>query len=374
MAGGIRRRGKRSWEISYYADDPATGSRTRRYETVRGTRKDAEIALTESRHKRDKGIDLVPDKTTVGLFLRRWLKDYASQNVAESTYVRYEQIVETHLIPTLGTLRLKELRPAHIQAVHTACLEMGLSRTTVHQHHRVISQSLKHAVAWQLIAINPAAGVLAPRPVRREFKVLEPSEAERLLDQAEPGSQLRVLLHFAIMTGLRQGEIRALRWTDVDLDDRSIHVTRSARDYPGRGVIFSGTKTHRSRRSLSLAAVTVKLLRGQRVAQTELRLREGPRWEGLDLVFSRSDGTPLRARDLDRDFKRVVSSAALGPLRFHDLRHTAATLMLKNGTNAKVVSERLGHATVAFTLDRYAHVLPTMQRDAAEALAASLGG
>ena len=225
-----------------------------------------------------------------------------------------------------------------------------------------------------MIATNPAAGVRAPRPDRREFKVLEAEEVGRLLSAAEGDSQLRVLLHVAVMTGLRQGEVRALQWADIDLEQGVIQVTRSARDYPARGVVFSGTKTHRSRRPISLAAAPVKLLRRQRVAQTERRLRAGPDREELDLVFSRPDGTPLRARKLHRDFKNVVASADLAPLRLHDLRHTAATLMLKNGTNVKVVSERLGHATVAFTLDRYAHVLPDMQREAAEALADSLGG
>ena len=307
-------------------------------------------------------------------YLRRWLRDYASQSVAESTYVRYEQIIDQHFIPALGSLRLKEVRATHIQAVHTSFLEQGLSKSTVQQHHRVILESLKHAVEWQLIATNPAAGVRAPRPDRREFKVLKAEEVGRLLSAAEGDSQLRVLLHVAVMTGLRQGEVRALQWADIDLDQGVIQVTRSARDYPARGVVFSGTKTHRSRRPISLAAATVKLLRRQRVAQTERRLRAGPDREELDLVFSRPDGTPLRARKLHRDFKNVVASADLAPLRLHDLRHTAATLMLKNGTNVKVVSERLGHATVAFTLDRYAHVLPDMQREAAEALADSLGG
>ena len=131
MSGGIRRRGKSSWEISYYADDPVTGERARRYETIHGLRKDAETALTTALHKRDQGIDLLPEKVMVREYLRRWLRDYASESVAESTYVRYEQIIDQHFIPALGSLRLKEVRATHIQAVYTSFLEQGLSKSTV---------------------------------------------------------------------------------------------------------------------------------------------------------------------------------------------------------------------------------------------------
>lgn len=370
MSGSSRKRATSTWELTIeLGADPATGKRRRRTLTFRGTRRDAEKALTDALHQRDTGFDLRPEKLTVADYLDRWLRDYALHNVARSTYHRYHSIVERHLKPQLGALKLVDLRPAHIQAAYSEYLSEGLAPRTVLQHHHILREALQQAVRWQLAYRNPADAVTPPRPERHEIRALDPHEAARLL-AAATGTPVEALITVALETGMRQGELLALTWSDLDLRAGTLHILRSSRYYPGEGIVTGPTKTHRARRQLSLAGPTVQQLREHRRLQNETRLSLGPVWQDHDLVFPGPTGEPLPARNLSRTFSTIVKRAELEPLRFHDLRHTAATLMLRTGANPKTVSERLGHATVAFTLDTYAHVLPDMQRDAAEALSA----
>lgn len=368
MSGNIRRRGKRSWQIQVeVGQDPGSGTRRRRYFSVKGTRRDAERALTDALHQRDTGIDLEPARLTVAEYFERWLRDYAQHNVAESTFELYAGVIRRHLVPNLGAVRLPELRPAHIQAAYGRSLESGLSGRTVLQHHRLLREALGHAVRWQLIARNPADAVTAPRPERTEMRVLD-EEGVRSLLRAAQGTELEALLHVALATGARQGELLGLRWADVDLDQLELRIVRTARYFAGRGVVMAAPKTHRSRRPIALSTSTQRVLNEHRAAQNTRRLKLGEAWANHGLVFPSSVGTPTYARNLSRAYKRIVAKAGLDGIRFHDLRHTAATLMLIAGVHPKVVSERLGHSTVSITLDTYSHVLPDMQHEAAAVL------
>jgi len=194
MAGSVRRRGKGSWEVAIrLGRDPVTGRWRRRFITVRGAKRDAERVLAEALHKRDTGVDVAPGRLTAAEYLRRWLRDYVSHNCAPSTVIRYTGIIERHLIPRIGALLLRDLRPAHIQAAYGEALAPGgrldgkpgpLSPRTVLQHHRVLKEALSHAVEWQLIARNPADAVRPPHFRRREMRVLSPEDARRFLELA----------------------------------------------------------------------------------------------------------------------------------------------------------------------------------------------
>lgn len=381
MAGSIRRRGKGSWEVTVdLGRDPSTGRRRRRFVNVRGTKKEAERVLAEALHQRDTGIDIHPGKITVAEYLRRWLQDYAAHNVAPSTLARYTGIVEHHLITTIGSVRLRDLRPAHIQAAYGRFLAAGgrrdgsakgLSPRTVLHHHRLLHEALSYAVQWQLLASNPADAVAPPRPTATEMRALDSEEAERLLDVARE-TVLYPFVHVALRTGARLGELLALRWSDIDLDAATVQIARTVKRISGQGLVFGTPKTHRSRRSVALSADTVAVLRKHRRSQVEHRLSVGPGYENQGLVFASPTGQPLDDSNLRRAFQRLVKEAGLAPLRVHDLRHTAATLMLRASVHPKIVSEMLGHANVGITLDTYSHVTPTMQREAAEAMDAIL--
>jgi integrase len=377
MSGYIRRRSKSSWEVTMrLGRDPLTGRYRRRFMAVKGTKKDAERVLAEALHQHDTGIDVNPGKLTVAEYLRRWLRDYAAHNVSASTLARYTGIVEHHLVSQLGELHLKNLRPAHIQAAYGRALAEGgradgrrgsLSARTVIQHHRILREALKHAVEWQLVARDPSVGVRPPRAQRQEMRVLSSDEARHLLEVAS-GSSFRPIIYVALATGARLGELLALRWSDLDLEEGMMRITRTAQYVSGQGIIFTTPKTHRSARPVALSPDTVAVLKEHRRVQLQQRLALGPAYRDDDLAFASGTGHPASRSNVRTAFLRLTRKAGFDGLRFHDLRHTAATLMLAGGVHPKIVSERLGHATISITLDTYSHVLPDMQRDAANVL------
>jgi len=381
VTGSIRRRGKMTWELTFdLGPDPVTGDRTRRFVSVKGTRRDAERVLTEEIHQRNTGIDVAHGKLTVKQYLNRWLKDYAATNVSTATLVRYNGIVANHLVPAIGRIQLSELRPAHIQRAYAETLAPGarkdrrggaLSARTVLQHHRVLREALAHAVRWQLIARNPADAVAPPKPARHEMRVLNREEAQALL-AAGGDDPLYCLLHVALASGARLGELLALRWSDMDAQSGTLRITRSAQRLPGEGIVFHAPKTHRSIRPIALSPVTLRILRLHRISQSERRLAVGSAYTDHDLVFANALGQPLDGTAVTKRVQQIAQDTGLGHLRFHDLRHTAATLMLSAGTHPKVVSERLGHATINITLDTYSHVLPDLQHEAAAVIDALL--
>lgn len=365
----IRKRGKKVWEVAIDLGlDPVTGERRRRYFTVKGTKQEAEDAEASAIHERNTGLEIQPGRLTVAQYLQQWLRDYAAHNVAASTLEGYRTIVLKRLTPALGALKLRDLRPSHIQASYAAWLAEGkLTARTVASYHRVLHEALKHAVLWQLLSRNPADAVVPPRGEEREMRALTPQETATLLEAARP-TRFSAAIYIVVTTAMRQGELLALRWQDVDLETGVLRVVRSARRFAGQGVQYKAPKSRRGSRTIRLSAEAVQVLRDHRRAQAEERLKLGPAYRDHGLVFASPTGEPQDARNLARAFARIVKGAGLGELRFHDLRHTAATLMLKGGVNVKVVSERLGHARVSFTLDVYSHVLPDMQQEAAEVL------
>jgi integrase len=377
VSGYIRRRGKSSWEISAeLATDPVTGKRRRAMRNVKGTRKEAQVALTALEHSINTGSHTDAARETVATFLSRWLRDYAQINVAARTYDRYEGIVRDHLVPSLGSIRLDQLRPAHILAAERQWLvggrkrgAGGLSSRTVLHHHRVLREALAHAVRWQLITTNPADAVAPPRVQRTEMQAFTGDQAARLLEWLD-GSEFAVPITTALYTGLRIGELLALRWRDIDFEAKRLTVQRSMYPLRGGDVAFGPTKTHQSRRPVTVPTIAMDGLRSQRRIQMERRLLAGPAWVGdPDLVFDDGMGGPLSPGRLRTAFQRVLRESGLPRLRFHDLRHTMASLMLASGEHPKVVSERLGHSTVALTLDVYSHVVPGLGEAAAERLA-----
>jgi len=381
MRGSIRRRGKASWELTVELGvDPMTRKRKRRFVSVKGTRRDAERELTAVARAIDTGIAVDPSRETVGEYLRRWLRDYAQANVAPRTFDRYRSIVEEHLIPALGSVRLSALRPPHIVDAERRWLaggrkrgRGGLSPRTVLHHHRLLHEALRHAVRWQLLSVNPCAAVTPPRAMRKEMNSLDAEQAQALLSAAR-GTRFDVQVTAALYSGLRLGELLGLRWRDLDLDAGRLSVQQTLQPVRGGGVVFGPTKTHRSRRSVSIPAVVVERLREHRRLQVEARLIAGDAWEDSDLVFTDALGRPQPPGPLREGFYKLLAAAGLPPIRLHDLRHTMATLMLAAGEHPKVVSERLGHSTVNLTLDTYSHVLPGLQQAAAERLAETLRG
>ena len=303
------------------------------------------------------------DPVTVGDYLASWL-DHARVRVRAKTHDGYQAQIRLYALPRLGTIALSNLGPLHLQGLYGDLLRRGLSTGTVLNLHLVLTQALAQAARWGLIPANPAAGAQPPRPRRPEIAVVDPSLAQRVLDAVQ-GTRFEIPAAMAIATGMRRGEILALRWSDLDAELTTAHVRRTLETAGGR-LVFEEPKTRRSRRAVSLPAFLRPYLQRQQQAQGARRER-CPSWIDLDLVMDRGDGSPLNPDTLSAGWYRFLKRSGLPHIRFHDLRHAHATLMLLQGVHPKVVSERLGHASVGLTLDTYSHVLPAMQTEAVRA-------
>lgn len=369
MTRGIRKRGQRSWQVQIeLPPDSETGKRSRRYFTVRGTRKDAEQAKTAAEYERDHGVDIAPDRITVGGLLERWLRDEKAASVEPGTLLRLRQTVR--LVTTImGTVRLQTLRPAQVQHCITRLLERRAASTVA-----VDADILRSALAWaqrmQLIAINPAVAVKAPRSERKEMVTLSVEQVGRLLDACGDG-ELRTIVYVAVHSGLRVSELMGLKWSDLDWGERRVAVTRAVKLIEGEYVLRT-PKSARGSRSIALGQEAIDALRAHQTDQATHREELMGAYVDQYLVFAGKLGEVRSLGVLRIAFKRAARRAGFPSLRFHDLRHTMATLALRAGVHPRIVSERLGHASVRITLDTYSHVLPDMQRDAADALDAML--
>jgi integrase len=379
MPGRIVKRAKGSWTVVVdLAPDSVTGRRRQLSRAVRGPKRNAEALLVELLHERDAGLEHPRHRLTVQDYLQRWLADYVETNLAPKTLEMYRQIITGHVLPALGQVPLTGLRPQQLQGWYTELLEGGrtdgaggLSRRTVLRYHQVLHAALRQAVRWQLLVRNPADAVEPPRPPRRELQVPDAAEVRALLAAAD-GTPYGPLVRLAILTGMRRGELLGLRWGDVDLDAAVLHVQQSAQRITGQGMIFRQPKTRLSRRAIALSPVAVALLRQHRRRQAETRLLAGSAYEDHGLVFTSGLGSPVEPGNLLRGWTKIIAVAGTPHVRFHDLRHAHATLLLRQGVHPKIVSERLGHASIAITLDTYSHVVPGLQEAAAAQLDALL--
>jgi integrase len=369
MRGYIRKRGN-TYLITVSAGfDSVTGKRQQVYRTAR-TKGEAERELTELLRAIDSGTFADPGKITVAAYLLdRWLP-HQETRLRPRTWDRYRQLLTLHVLPRVGSVKLAKLRPAHVQHVIDSMLLAGLAPRTVLQGYRILSSALRQAVRWQLLSGNPAAAASPPRPERADLTIPTTEEVGRLLQEAE-GSIFHVPLVLSATTGMRRGEVLALRWPAVDLEAGLIRVVASLQRVRGE-LRTVEPKTDRARRAIALPPVTVAVLRRQRKEQTERRLLLGEAWQDLGFVVDRGDGQPLDPGHYSHVFVRLARRAGLPGVRLHDLRHGFATALLAAGIHPKVASEALGHASVGFTLDAYSHVLPGMQEQAARAIEAAL--
>jgi integrase len=368
MTGHIRKRGKRSWAVVIDLGRDPDGRRKQKWHTIRGTKNDAVRRLTEILHSLDSGLYIEPSKLTVEIYLEKWL-EVVKANITGKTFERYQEIVRRHLAPALGTLPLPKLTPLHIQSHYSKALEKGrldgsggLSAQTVLHHHRILREALHQAVRWQLLARNPADAVDPPKPKRTEMRALSESETAWLLE-VTAGTRLYVPILLAVTTGVRRGELLAVRWRDIDLDNETLAVRRSIEETRS-GIKFKEPKTAKGRRLISLPALTVEILRDHRAQQQAEKDKLGGFYHENDLVLSAPDGQIWKPETFTGLYFKMTRRVGI-KLRFHDLRHTHASHLLRAGVNAKIVSERLGHSTVGITLDVYSHVLPGMQVEAA---------
>ncbi len=355
----IRKRGPRRWEVSVHL-----GGGKRRWLSVRGTKRQAERAAARLEEDVQTGALVEPTAATVGNYLEQWLETQVRLQNAPRTYQDYRYHVQRFLQPRLGHLKLTQLRPLHLQGLYVTLRQQGLTRT-VDYVHQVMRKALNDAVKLQLLARNPA---LAARPPRSRTQPVDiPSvEVVRAALAAIRGTDLELPVRLAVTTGVRPGELVALRWRDLDLEVGRARIRQSLQRIKGQGLVFAPTKTHRSTRTIALDATVVQQLTKHRSSQAARRRELGPLYLGHDLVFAQADGRPIEPSVMLARFQRALHRADLPSLRIKDLRHVHASIMLSEGVHPRVVQEQLGHASITLTLDTYSHVTPGIQSEAVQ--------
>lgn len=315
----------------------------------------------------------IPDqRTKLGPFLRRWLDEVARPNLRPSTYTSYDTILNVHLIPGLGHIAIAKLTPADVQTFMNRRSAAGLSPRRVTYIHAVLRRALVTAERWGMVTRNVAKLVDTPRVTRHEITPLTPEQAKVLIESAA-ADRHRALWITALGTGLRQGELLALRWEDVDLEAGTLRVRYSLASVDGE-LTLQEPKTDRSRRKVYLPDSVVAALRAHRTRQRMDRLAAGARWVDSGHVFATMLGKPHHAATVTRAFQVALERAGLPRSRFHDLRHAAATFLLAQGMTLEDVKNLLGHSSITLTSNTYGHVLEQRQRQVARAMDAVLGG
>lgn len=329
------------------------------------TEKEAIKKARQAINEKEQGTLATGRQRKLKNYLEEWLEEVHKPSIRSTTYIVHSLIMRKHIIPAIGHLYIQKLTPRHVQSLYTQKMDdEHLSPGSVRNIHLILHKALANAVRWNLVSRNVCDLVTPPRQVKHEMRTLDREQAQKLLDAAK-GGRLAALLTLAITTGMRLGELAGLRWADVDLEMRNLQV-RHIVSFRGKRYIEGEPKTAKGRRSIVLPSFVVDVLIEHKKGQEVLRREAGSDWENRDLVFSTALGGFLAESSLRYHFHRLLKSAGLPRMRFHDLRHSAATILLGMGVHPKVVQELLGHSSIAMTMDTYSHVLPSMQKEAME--------
>jgi integrase len=400
--GTVYQRKDHRWEAAGYVLAP--GNSRKRIRVYGSSRKEALAKLTEKIAASNRGVPVVTTQGSLAAYLTYWLENVAVHQLRETTHTRYTAVVEQYLIPGLGRKKLAKLAAKDIRIwlneLRTVCqccargIDAGrdpkaqasrrprccsigkccrkrLSPVTLSYIHSVLKSALEHAVREEEIPRNVARNVRTGTPRPRRFNPLTTDEARRFL-AATQGHRLVALFELALRTGLRKGELLGLRWEDLDLDGGTATIRRTLQRTRTGGLTNLPTKTISSERRIALPASCVTSLRAHREHQAQEKEKAGSDWQGSGHVFTRPDGHPIEPATLTRRFNALLRNAHLRPIRFHDLRHSTATLLLEQGVELVVIKELLGHAHIGVTATVYAHVRLRLQRDAIDLLGRAL--
>ena len=320
--------------------------------------------IREVLDKKDQGFNFDGAQISLREFLEDWLITKEA-SLRPETHYQYSMTCRKYIIPLLGKLKLIELRPEHIQKLYQAEKQAGVGDRTIEMIHMVLHGALGHAVKLGLLSRNPTDATIPIRPKHKEMKFYDETQVNQFLLSAK-GDNYEMIYYLAIATGMRQSELLGLKWSDLDWRYKTIIVQRQLTRGKKDGDYFTSLKTQAGYRTILLGNITIDKLREHYKIQQNEQKEMGERWEENDLIFPSSIGTPLDQYNLYHKFKTLIQISGLPEIRFHDLRHTAASLMLNHGIPPIIVSRRLGHSKVSITLDIYGHLIQEMQNEAAE--------
>ena len=370
--GSIRQRKDGRWEGKVTVGiDYKTGKPIRKSFACK-TRKEVQEKVDKIKVEKAIGTFVISSKITLGEWLDQWLNVYPKYTVRIGTWESYETYIRVHIKPTLGCIPLQELRPLHLQELYNKKLVSGrvktggkLSPKTVGYIHVVLHMALEQAVIEKLVSNNVAKLVKRPKQTKHEITPLTIEEIKIFL-AATKSHRFHVPFLVECHTGLRRGELLGLRWKDIDFGNKTLSVNQSLIRTRQQGLIMSEPKTAKSKRTIPIAEEVIDMLKQHKAKQNQNKLIAGSAYNDTGLVFSSELGNPIDPRNFTEQFERMLEQAGLRRVRFHDMRHSHATMLLMQNVQPKIIQERLGHSTIAMTMDTYSHLLPGMQEEATE--------
>lgn len=371
MRGHIKKRGKNWSVIVEFPKDSISGKRKQKWYTVKGDKKDAEIFLTEKLRELDTGLLIDTKKMKFSEYLDYWLKEYCYNNLSINTIEGYEQYINRHIKPNLGNIQLDKLKPLQLQSFYSEKLENGkingkggLSKQTVRTLHRIIHGALAQAVKWQLVTRNVADCVEPPKPKKYEASFLNEEQTNLLIEKAKK-SDIYIPVIIAIYTGMRRGEVLGLNWQNVNFDKKYIRVVQEL-SCTKQGLKILPPKTNKSIRNIAIPDTLVKILKKHKAEQMKNKLILGEEYQNTDMVCTYPNGKLFYPKRFSAKFNELLNKNGLPVIRFHDLRHSHASLLVKLGVQPKVISERLGHSNIGITMDLYSHLYEEADREVAD--------
>ncbi|MBS4535182.1 site-specific integrase [Clostridium sp. D2Q-14] len=358
MQGHVRKRGKK-W--CFVVDVPSMdGKRKQKWYSGYKTKKEAQKALSKVLNEINTNTLVIPDDSTLGEYLTYWLNMYKDK-LSPTTIAGYTIIIEKHLIPSLGKIKLAKLKPLMVQDYYN---KKKLSERTLLNHHRLLRKALEDARKWQMIHQNVCDLVNSPKPKKYTAKVLEPSDISKLLATLE-GNRLYIPIALLLMLGLRRGELLGLKWSDIDFKKKILHIRRNLVMDEDSNLVIKDPKNETSKRDLPLSDRAIELFKKQRKENLEMQLYIED-YKESEYVFVEPNGDRMNPNNFSKRFNYFVNRNGFKGLRVHDLRHTNATIMLSSGVPAKVASKRLGHSNISTTMDIYSHVLDDLNEEATQ--------
>lgn len=348
--GHICKRGK-SYSVVIYLGKDTNGKKHQKWYTCK-TKKEAESLLVTKLSELENGTFILNDDIILSDFLNYWYSEYCLKKLSATTYESYKRNIDNYIIPNLGNIKIKDLKPLHLQNFYNTLLK-NLSKTTVSYIHKILHKALKHAVQWELVLRNVADVVSTPTPEKYVANVLKEDEISTLLDSLK-NTEIYLAVLIALGTGLRRGEILALTWDCIDLENKTLTVSKTV-EPTKNGLTVKSPKTHHSNRKISISDNIIIALNKELEKQNIQKSLLKENYMNNNLVFCRYNGDYYSPTKLNHTFKKYIDNLNITKIRFHDLRHTHASLLLKDNVNFKIISERLGHSNINITLDTYAH-------------------
>jgi len=328
------------------------------------TQKECRDWIKETLNKIDSGLTYEGSQMTLAKFVEMWLSSKELSRRPRTVF-QYRQVTSTHILPVMGGMKIKDIAPSHIKQLYAIKHEEGTGARTLQIIHAVLHCALKQAVREGLLGRNPVDAIERPKVEQIEFNIFNEEQSRQFLKEAS-GSTFEAVFYLALTTGMRQGEMLGLKWSDVDWEKGMLHVQRQLQQVERKGYALVPPKTKAGRRQIKLGQVMLEQLMAHRKRQEQVKAFAGNRWQEQDLIFPTTIGTPLDHKRVTKEFKELLKKAGLPEMRFHDLRHTSISLMLEMGTPLNTVQRRAGHSKASVTADIYGHAMVGSQNEAAE--------